>query len=850
MLPTVKNRAIAFVVMLMAILFPVKEAAADSSIINVRLAEDPYRVILVLTEQAPYTVARIEPREVLIGLKATRAEAKIYQSSAAPLIQTVQSEQLPNNVAGINILTKRNVTGTQVQWRRNPTRLVIFIRFSEPGSGGTPPVKTGLKTRTREQPAPDKTPEQTSPPASPAQSDISAPRTDPSLAPPASPVPSYFDRAPMQKGSGTIDDIILKADQPPCTDNIQFYNAIGFCRDGNWRSAINKFDAFVKNSPQSPCVEDALFLIAYCTYKITESMEGLAGLTPLDAFQEAISRFPESDYLAYAYAGMGMTHFRLGNYVEAQGYFDIILSDFQDYRGIPQVVFENGKLHARRGDNDQAIEIFRRIIAHYPDSDLVMEAKYALGNTLFGMNHFAESLEVLKEILAADPKRIYQSPRLLQNIGNSYYHAEAYDKSRRFLSKAYNLFPESEENPTLLTRIGDSYADQGRDDKAKAIYRYVMDNHPGTNGFVLSAMRYAEYLEDKKEKQEIYNRIATGYPQNPVAKLALLRLSDLRQKAGEQEKSIESLKTLFAKQPTALEKEAYQVLGRAFLAIVNQLMQKDNYPQVIARYEAEKSFVNNAEHPELFFQIGNAYFQGRLYTAATDVYEKAYQVFSGMDKPPELMYRLGISAHESEKNSLALTMLTNYTLSKAAEKTPEKLADSHRRAGEILAAAEKYEAAIEQFQMARGQKIHATDKAMVCMEEAKARQATGDLKTGRQLLVRAINLYSSVPENQYAAITRGYTRLGAIYKKMKRYDQAVDAYTMALKFAEDDETTAEIHLWLGDLHQGAGHREKAIQAYRQAMTAGNEFLTSIAAEEIRTIELKTRMTRLPIETGA
>lgn len=819
-----------------------KTAGAESRLKSVRLAPDPYRVELVLNEKAPYTVARIDPEEVLIGLKATRATRRSYRPSGAPLIEIITTEQLPNDVAGINVFTRQPVTGTRARWQENPTRLVIFFEFKKSLSTDAPPVKTSLKTLTQGDSA--KTALSTAPdtPAVPADGTPSPPVE--------TTIPRYFDAAAPQKGSGTIDDIVPKADHPPCTEDILYFNAIGLCRDGNWQSAINKFDAFVKISPQSLCVEDALYLIGYCTFKITESMEGLAGLAPIDAFQEAISRFPESKYLPYAYAGMGMTHFRLGNYVEAQGYFNLILSKHEKYPGLPQIVFQNGKLHARRGDNQKAIETFRRIITSYPDSDLVIEAQYALGNTLFDMNHFAESLEVLKKLLDSDPKRVYQSPRLLQNIGNSYYHAEDYEKARIFLSKAYNLFPASEENPTLLTRIGDSYADQDRDEKAKAVYRYVMNNHPGTNGFVLSAMRYAEYLDDKDEKKEIYNRIATEFPDNPVARLALLRLSDLRLKDHAYEKSIESLKLLFTRNPTALKNEAYQVMGNAFLAIFKNLMQKDNYPQVIARYEAEKPFIDNTGNPDLFFVIGNACFEGQLYDTATSLYRNAYDTFQGLTKPPTLLYRFGVAAHESGNNSLALTMLTNYTLSKEADRSPGQLADSYHRTGEILVKTEKYKAAIEQFQLARQQRIPPVTKARISMAEAGAREAIDDLKTARQLLINAINLYSSVPENQYAAITTAYTRLGGIYRKTKQYRQAVDAYTMALKFAETDDIGAELQLQLGDAYQAADQKEQAIAAYQQAMAGGDAFLSKIAAEEIRTIELKTRMTRLPIETGA
>ncbi len=75
-----------------------------------------------------------------------------------------------------------------------------------------------------------------------------------------------------------------------------------------------------------------------------------------------------------------------------------------------------------------------------------------------------------------------------------------------------------------------------------------------------------------------------------------------------------------------------------------------------------------------------------------------------------------------------------------------------------------------------------------------------------------------IPANEEAKYKRdlseAYKNIGASYLKEKKYSQAIESLSRALKYKEDDWQT---HLWIGQANQLSGDKDKAIEEYRRVL---------------------------------
>ena len=96
----------------------------------------------------------------------------------------------------------------------------------------------------------------------------------------------------------------------------------------------------------------------------------------------------------------------------------------------------HSQVHLRMCFATFARESFQKVIRDFPQTRYASEAQFELGKMAYERNNFAEALEYLRQVAAAQPDKMYQDEQLLQYVGNCYYQAEEYDRARDALTKA------------------------------------------------------------------------------------------------------------------------------------------------------------------------------------------------------------------------------------------------------------------------------------------------------------------------------------------------------------------------------------------------------------------------------
>lgn len=798
---------------------------------QIDLNNNPCRIEIKLSEKPPYKIIPIGKKELLIALKNVRGTDQIkIKGSAEPLVRKIGVDTPANDVVTVIVNTRQEVNSISPVW--DQVRQTLVIPLSETNQNSHHPNKSERRVRlsVKEKTAGEK--ESLKQEKGPIPTAASV-KTQKQIQPAVKMEKPIF--------SGTIDDFFIELKNDGCLGDKTFFAALKFYETKQWQGAFDTISAFINQQPLLSCLEKAYFVKAFSFYRKMMENDEQQQIEAIDFFQEAINRFPKSDYVPYAYIAVGKIHLHLKNPAQAKGYFNLVLDQYPNYHGIPEALFELGRIYSQKSqknDQNDAISIFKKIIADYPQSELVIAAKRELGKMMLATNNFSEALKILMPLSESEPHMLYESSDLLLHIGNAYYHTGNSEKARLALSKAYNLFPEIDSKDEVLSRIADSFIEQKQPEKAVKVYEYIIANFPETEGYITGLMRLAQFTEEQAEKERLYNIVIKDFPYHSLARLAMMRLAGLYNEAGEYEKSIEMLENLLKSRPKALKNEALYLMRKAYMLLFRRLLQEENYPSVLARYEENKDVLNKLESAEIFRLVGQAYMNGHLYQQAFDVLMKAYKRFEKGRRPADLMYNLGVVMQELQRFDEALNMFS--ALIRNFPESPY-IKDAYKRRGTILLAKHGYKEAIKNFQAAYRRSTDDREKADILTNEAQAHKALGNLQAAAGLLIKVINQLASASAEHFKMIAETYRSLGEIYLELESYQQAADAFSMSVKFSGKDDNRSEIQFAIGESYQKANVMDKAVRVYEGLIESEDSLWAKLAQERLKEIELKAKL---------
>ncbi len=769
-----------------------------------------------LTGRIPVRIFQPGQKEVIIALKnAKLSRSASKRSYKSRLVKKIEQTVLAGNIVVLDVYTRHPLKKIASGWTGGKRTLVIYL--SNRGSAGAPTRSAKKKKKTPPKPKPSAP----SPRAGIRFPDLSIATLE------------ALERKPID----CIDGVLAAVESDPCITHPTIRRAVTLCASNTFAQAFKNLDRYVESDGPSECLETAYYMRAYAFYKHRNPDVEDQNLKAVSVFQEAVSYYPKSKYAPYGLAALGKVNRRLKNYGEAKGYFKVILTSYKRFSGFPEVMLEMAQLYIDKEKTSLAIAVLERLISRYPNSPYMPNAKLVLGKALFEANRFQQALSHFRGLIAFAPRLVYESPDLMIYLGNTFYQMGQLSHARDVLLRAVNYFPNIPEAHIVLTRIGDIFRDQKQPEKAQKIYEHVVKNFPGTDGYIVSSVRMAEFLKRRIEKENLYRMIISDFPDHPLTHLAYVKLAALLNDEGEYEKSIEVIHTFLAKYPGTLKKEAAYVMKDAYGALFRKLLKAEDAAGLLTWYERDKSIINRINSPEIYETVGTAYRFGHLYKEAAQLLQKAYHLFDKDKRTPELVFNLGVSLMESGQLDRALRTLDGYT-----RKHPKHayMAEALTRIGRILMQKKEYKNAQKKFRRAFRYTQTKQDKASARIREAEAGKALGEYKAAARNLIQAIDLLSGIPEQADRTLSKLYRDLGDMYLETESYPKAADAFAMSIKFSDRKENP-DLRFLLAETYEKGKNMEMAGKVYRQIIEMGDPFWARLAQEKLRGIQIETKL---------
>jgi TolA-binding protein len=649
------------------------------------------------------------------------------------------------------------------------------------------------------------------------------------------------DPSPGEKLARLVDD--------DGKEDTSFYlKCLNAYRSEDWQGAILNFKNFIKKYPNGRYTEKAYFILAKSYDQLQSRNISDHSNEIKDHYEDAISRFPASEFVPDAMYSIGDLLFNMKNYSEAMGYYNLVLKENKSPILQIKALTQKVKiliLKKRKSEALSDLNQLEQITSKYPDLPERTESRKEKAKILYEMNQFDESMDILDKLIRENPENLYLYPEISLYLGYNYYQLGNNKKARENLYRFYNICPDREINDLVLNQIGDTYRNEGLVKDAVKFYRLVLDRFPNTDGAIISKIRLAEQQENtdwiektRKEvgsPQNIYESIV-DHPgekkggKNPLIQLSMLKLGITYQKEKEYQKSLEVLKELLDRYPTT---SLMRELTHALMVTLESIQQKEikdkNYINIINLYLKEKKLFSMINAPELFLPVARAFAYVDLKDMAISLFKKADVLLSDTEKPDDLLFLMGKYFYESESIDEALNRFDILT-----QRYPhsEYLPEAYRMKGNILLKQKKYAQATDAFDNALKYPVTTCKKAHLLIKKASA-------LVGEDLKERALNSINQANELKKDCDNGDFTidkDIGDAYLSLGNAKKALDIFSSAVKKAKSDPDKVPLKLKLAKCYWLLNKKEDSLAVYHQISSLNDPFWSNLAKEKMDEIQ--------------
>ncbi len=176
---------------------------------------------------------------------------------------------------------------------------------------------------------------------------------------------------------------------------LSYLRALALSRLGEFTESLQAFRAFLKTFPKHVRAEDARYQVGLVQIALGKFREALADL------EELVRRETTPAIREKALYRMGECHFNLGGLAKAREYFERVIREYPKGTGRVDALYQLGEIAYQSGDHQAALDAFGTIANS--SSELAAQALFRSGEVLMKALRFVEAVPVFERYLATYP---------------------------------------------------------------------------------------------------------------------------------------------------------------------------------------------------------------------------------------------------------------------------------------------------------------------------------------------------------------------------------------------------------------------------------------------------------------
>jgi len=571
----------------------------------------------------------------------------------------------------------------------------------------------------------------------------------------------FIDAGETTRGRRIMERIAREDPDSPNAPRAIYLLGAAEREDGNLDNAATYFERVLRRHPDSDIAPAAAYDLASTQVRLERFEEAAA------SFESLARQYPDSPYAQNLGTAVAEVYYELGLY-------DRVIEELRpqidtlppEERG--RALFFLAESYNQRGDTENAIVFYRRIIDEPQNDAYLRPALYGMGWTHLNTDNpdqAADSFARVRTVATADEAQDTLSMKA------AYYEAVAHARA-------------------------------GRSDRAAAGYRTVAETWP--NGDLAAAATYERgVLEYRSEQYSAaaasFRQVVRQTPPEPLLGDAHYMLGNAYTALNDLDRALEAYdeavqrdaapdsvrrEVQFQKAWTLYENGRFDEAGSAFLALARDgtgqrsrdalfwggdcLYEQGDYVNAQRRFQQYLQQYPNGRHAAAArYALGWTHFRQRQYQPAASAFRTFLDAYREQDR--EIPYR---------------------------QDARLRLADSYY-------ALKQYDNAIAEYRRVDGQGV---DYALYQTGEALSRADRND--EAIRTLRRLVDEYPDSPWRGEAQF-----RIGFIHFQSQDYAAAREAYQTLIRRQPSERLAARSQYGIGDTYYNAGEMQQAVDAY-------------------------------------
>ena len=253
----------------------------------------------------------------------------------------------------------------------------------------------------------------------------------------------YLDAAGDYPASVAAYDVVLtKFATSPLAPYAAYGKGWAKMRAKDFAAASNSFSTLLNQFKDHPLAADAYFA------RGMSLRQGGRFAEAIEDIQSFLKTKPEQPRKSDAVYELGLAQSALKQYTEAAKTLSALLEENKTYAQAANVLYELGWAHKNAGQNPESSAAFAKLAADFPDSPLVGEALYHVGETQYQDKKFAEAI---KSYAAALPKAQGEvAENATHKLGWSHFRLTQYEPALSYFREQAQKFPAGSLVPDSL----------------------------------------------------------------------------------------------------------------------------------------------------------------------------------------------------------------------------------------------------------------------------------------------------------------------------------------------------------------------------------------------------------------
>ena len=295
--------------------------------------------------------------------------------------------------------------------------------------------------------------------------------------------PLLAQQAPPAKGQPAKAPTAAKS---PAAAVRQFRECVAFQDRGVYDLAADEWEKFLERFPQDPLAAKAQHYLGLCRLLLKQYDAASVAL------KKAIEKYPKSELIDESYLNLGLTQYSIAQegksevYDEAIATFSGMIAKFPQSKQLGDARYYLGESLYARDKKKDAIEVYAKLIDKQPESPLRPDALYALGVTLQELGSETEAGQAFAKFIKEYPQHALYAEVLMRRAETLFSQKEFAQAEQGFREAA--SAPSFQMADLSTMRLAASLFAQQKIAEAAAVYVSMPEKFPKSESRVAAQL--------------------------------------------------------------------------------------------------------------------------------------------------------------------------------------------------------------------------------------------------------------------------------------------------------------------------------------------------------------------------